>query len=76
MKKVYHIIFAVVLMLGACSEDIEIEEERLVFEPYDAKVDGLCYKLSGDTKTAVVTAGDVFSFFLFKNPSPLYRMTL
>ena len=47
-------------MLCACGEDIEVEEERLVFDPFDARIDGICYLLSTDAKTAVVTTGDTF----------------
>ena len=59
-------IFAAVLMMTAmvmvssCDDDLEVTEERLVYDPYDAKIDGICYLLKTDTKTAEVTAGDVF----------------
>ena len=36
MKKVY-LIVTTLLLLCACGEDIETEEERLVYDPYDAK---------------------------------------
>jgi hypothetical protein len=38
---------------------VEITEERLAYEPYDAKIDGICYQLSL-SMTAVVSAGDVY----------------
>ena len=59
MKKVY-LIVTTLLLLCACGEDIETEEERLVYDPYDAKIEGICYLLSADTHTATVTAGDVY----------------
>ena len=60
MKKIYLIVAVLCLTLCSCSEGIETEEERLAFDPYDAKIDGICYLLSADAKTAIVTAGDIF----------------
>lgn len=47
-------------MVSSCDDDLEVTEQRLVYEPYDAKIDGICYLLKTDTKTAEVTAGDVY----------------
>ena len=60
MKYVFQLMAVVLMVLCSCGESLDIQEQRLVFDPFDAKIDGICYLLSADARTAVVTAGDVF----------------
>ena len=58
--KLYMLLLMAMTLVCGCSDETEITEERLVHEPYDAKIDGVCYQLDSDAQTAVVTAGDMF----------------
>ena len=58
--KLYMLLLTAMMLFSGCSDEKETWEERLVFEPYDAKIDGICYLLADETKTAVVTAGDMY----------------